>query len=168
MKRKTLSLIIALLLMAQPLTAFASSKSATGYFAPYGSVPDLGLVVAWGIDLSLDVYYTQISSSSSRLDDAYFIASMSPKATEAAGNGQVGGTLKEKADGSSYSSRSLASLPGFVVIHDPSTFIYQARKYHSLRVFNSSATIQVPVAYTNTNASWLFNTTGTVTVTVNR
>ncbi|MBR0598403.1 hypothetical protein [Sinanaerobacter chloroacetimidivorans] len=168
MKKVSIIIIALLIISSQTCFSSAASKKVTGYFAPYGSVPELGIVVSWGIDLSLTVYYTSISSTSSRLDDAYVVVSMTPKATAAAGNGSATGTLKEKADGSSYSSRSLSSLPWQDIIHDPSTYIYESRKWHSLRVFNSSATIQVPVTYINTNAIYLFNNSGTVTATINR
>jgi len=166
MKKAGILCIVVVLIFAQTSSVFAASKTEESYYAPYGTVPDLGLVVSWGITLKLTLDYTRISDKAgTRLESAQLIASITPKQSDSAGNGKVDGNLKVTADGVS-STMALHSLPNISVWSDPNTHIYLAKEYRTSRVFTKSCKVTASTAFSNLKAPLLFNTTGDVSVKI--
>lgn len=167
-KSITIFVLILALILSQTCTTFALSKRTTGYYAPYGPVPNVGLVVSWGINTALTIDYTHINSTTKRVNYADMAAWIDPKQTSNVGNGTVSGNYKQKADSGSYGSGvSILSLPGVTTVYPATAYLYFAKRYSSNAIYYNSATGLMSTAFYNSNASILYNNTGQLSNTVN-
>jgi hypothetical protein len=159
--------LILTLIIGQTCSVYGLSKRTTYYYAPYGSVPNLGAVVSWGINLSMNINYTHISTTLKRVDFADLSSWIDPKQTTSAGNGVVSGNYKQKADSGTYGTGvSILTMPSVTAIWPASAYAYFAKRYSSNAIYYSSATGLMSTAFYNSNASILFNNTGSLSNTV--
>ena len=166
--RITILVLILTLIIGQTCSVYGLSKRTTSYYAPYGSVPNVGLVVSWWINLSMTINYTHIDTTLKRVDFADLSSWIDPKQTNSAiGNGVVSGNYKQKADSGTYGTGiSILTMPNVEAIWPASAYGYFAKRYSSNAIYYSSATGLMSTSFYNANAPILFNNTGSLSNTV--
>lgn len=161
-RRSILIVIVLSLLQVSPV--FASTHRVEGYFVPYGTVPNFGLA-SWGINVAMNMDYSAGSLVTLNYVDCFVW--ISPKRVDEAGNGAVTGNVRERINNGAWSTTvSLSSLPWTDVWTDPSDYYYHSRFVDSGATSSGSVSEQIYVAFGNNKASWLFDTTYTLTGTV--
>lgn len=112
MKKKHLfivSFLVLTLFLSTTLSTFGANKIATNYRVFTGTVPDFGVLVAWGVNFELKAYFNT-SSSQYYLTEIRTSAYIDPKRGDIS-NGYLTHSVDERIDYGSITSRRVAPAP---------------------------------------------------------
>lgn len=136
-----------------------------------GTVPELGLIVAWRINQFVTCEATILNASNRVIMERPSAgASITPRPTAAAGSGIVLERMYERADSGQNIFVQRNRWSGMPVIHDPNTLIYFSIRLNSPSniIGVNSVTSRMTTAFSNNRAIILVNNTGAVEATVRR
>ena len=103
----TVVIIISAIVPAENSFAAVSSQSLHESFSPKGTYPDLGLLVAWNIDVSMTIDYYPTSQQYYTYHKMGGMVSMYPRATAAQGDGVIAGSITKYIDDNFVEERLL-------------------------------------------------------------
>ncbi|MDD2484288.1 MAG: hypothetical protein PHQ50_04635 [Eubacteriales bacterium] len=167
MKKGLTSIVLIMVLLMSTCFSYGAQVSKNDYYAPTGTVPDLGLVVAWPIYIDLVVSYTRISNATgTRIDNIRNSCYEHPNG-HPGGAGICNGRLKQSFDNGSFSSVNVSSFPTQTIILPSPSTLFWSFSTASSRVFRQKAIIKTETSFANYNASIIYNPNRTTSVTIN-
>lgn len=159
MKRTAVIFVSILMLFVMTTSSiFAAQKEDSKRFIPKGTVPEFGIVVAWGIDASLVIKY-----SGNTISERDVFASMYPPHTKDIDEGTVFGALNENLDGSTRKILT-TSMDKVDSIWQGDTVVYLSSGDLVEKTFNNYANEDCELSFYTSDASWLVGTECTLTV----
>lgn len=158
-------LVMGVIFSLSTLNCFAATKTASNYKVFTGSVPDLGIVVSWGVNFELIADYSN-AGLPYHLNTLRANAYINPKRTDIS-NGVITGSVAETID---FGSTTTRTIPGSFWttasgIWDGQTFIYFTKIGSPNKDFYYEAKEVGNFTYAN-SAAVLYNRTNFLTLSI--
>lgn len=165
MRRIFAMVLCVVMIISCSLNVFAAGKSQTSYKVFTGTVPDLGIIVSWGVHFDITANYTN-AGTPYRLTKLYTSAYISPKRTDTS-NGSITGSVTQTTDYGNTVTRSLLSAfwSNFSGVYPGNSYVYFGKQGTLNKTFYYQATEKGSYTFMN-NAAILYNRNHSFTLTI--